>query len=161
MRPGTWGRDNLRKARLYDVQVKVSVDYPAFWTILTKNLSQAHGRQPVHTLAEIEYLRDQNPGHLVLYAAHMGAEMLAGALVFQDSRQGFVHTQYIAGSPQGKRVGAVDALLAHIIESSKAHFQRFSFGVSTVQGAVNRGLLNQKEGFGAVAEANDTYTLKL
>lgn len=161
-RIGSWRQGNLRKARRAAVQVAGSPDYAAFWLILTENLRRAHGRQPVHSLSEIEQLRDQNPGHLSLYMAGRGEEMLAGAVVFQDARQGFVHTQYIAGSPVGKQVGAVDAVLMHIVEESRAAgFQRLSFGISTVQGVVNEGLLNQKEGFGAAAEAHDTYTLDL
>lgn len=161
-RIGTWRRSNLRKARRHGVQVGITLDYAAFWAILTDNLARAHNRLPVHTLAEIEYLRDQNPGHLSLYAAYAEGEMLAGAVVFLDAQQGFVHTQYIAGSPLGKELGAVDAVLAYIIqESQRAQFARLSFGISTVQGVVNEGLLNQKEGFGAAAEAHDTYTLKL
>lgn len=163
-RIGTWRRGNLRKARHHGVAVgstAADADYAAFWEILTINLRQTHGRQPVHSLAEICQLRDQNPGHLELWVARLNDEVVGGVLVFQDARQGFVHTQYIGGSPRGKQVGAVDAVLAELLRCKPASFQRLSFGISTVQGVVNPGLLNQKEGFGAVAETTDTYTLIL
>ncbi|WBA42934.1 GNAT family N-acetyltransferase [Hymenobacter canadensis] len=161
-RIGTWRRGNLRKARLHGVAVgctTADADYAAFWELLATNLHRTHGRQPVHTLAEICRLRDRNPGHLELWVARLAEEVVGGVLVFQDARQGFVHTQYIGGSPRGKQVGAVDAVLAELLRCKVPAFQRLSFGISTVQGVVNQGLLNQKEGFGATAETTDTYTL--
>ena len=163
-RIGTWRRGNLRKARRHGVAVVATVtdaDYAAFWLLLTTNLEQSHGRRPVHSLPEIQRLRDQNPGHLELWVARLGVEVVGGVLVFQDATQGFVHTQYIAGSPRGKQVGAVDAVLAELLRLKPVQFQRLSFGISTVQGSINEGLLNQKEGFGAVAETIDTYVLTL
>jgi Acetyltransferase (GNAT) domain len=163
-RIGTWRRGNLRKARRHGVAVvptTTDADYAAFWLLLAANLEQSHGRRPVHSLPEIQLLRDQNPGHLELWVARLGAEVVGGVLVFQDTTQGFVHTQYIAGSPRGKQVGAVDAVLAELLRLKPVQFQRLSFGISTVQGSLNEGLLNQKEGFGAAAETTDTYTLDL
>jgi hypothetical protein len=163
VRIGTWRRGNLRKARRHGVvvQLATNADYAPYWQLLTETLAEVHGRQPVHTLAEISGLRDQNPGHLELWGAWLGAELVAGVLVFQDQQQGFVHTQYIAGNAQGKQVGAVDAVLARIIEEKATHYRHLSFGISTVQGVVNPGLLNQKEGFGATAELMETYRLEL
>ncbi|SHM14102.1 GNAT family N-acetyltransferase [Hymenobacter psychrotolerans] len=163
-RIGTWRRGNLRKARRNGVAVEPTAalsDFAAFWQILADNLQHAHGRQPVHTLAEIRNLHSRNPGGLELWVARVEAEVVAGVLVFQDVRQGFVHAQYIAGSPLGKQTGAVDAILAELLRVKQGPFQRFSFGISTVRGEVNYGLLNQKEGFGATAETTDTYTLNL
>ncbi|HEX8427506.1 GNAT family N-acetyltransferase [Hymenobacter sp.] len=165
IRIGTWRRGNLRKARRHGVVVQQATghDYAPYWQLLTANLLTTYGCQPVHTLAEISGLRDRNPGHLELWVAYVGEEMVAGVLVFQDVRQGFAHTQYIAGSPRGKQVGAVDAILAHLIREKSAGFKRLSFGTSTKQdtGLVNAGLLNQKEGFGAATEVLDTYLLPL
>ncbi len=160
-RIGTWRRGNLRKARRAGLTFGLAsaADYALYWELLTDNLVRGHGRRPVHTLAEIKALRGRNLGHLELWVAHLEAELVAGVLVFQDRSQGFAHTQYIAGNARGKQVGAVDAVLACVLAEKKTRYQRFSFGISTVQGAVNAGLLNQKEGFGATAEAQDTYTL--
>ncbi|MBC6699303.1 GNAT family N-acetyltransferase [Hymenobacter sp. BT190] len=163
-RIGTWRRGNLRKARHHGVAVSCTtadVDYAAFWELLTDNLAQNHNRRPVHTLAEICRLRDQNPANLELWVARLAETVVGGVLVFEDTRQGFVHTQYIAGSPTGKQVGAVDAVLAAVLRLKQPTYQRLSFGISTVQGVLNSGLLNQKEGFGATAETTDTYTLDL
>ncbi|MBO0361077.1 GNAT family N-acetyltransferase [Hymenobacter sp. BT186] len=163
VRIGTWRRGNLRKARLHGVAVRLAsnADYEPYWQLLTETLAEVHGRQPVHTLTEISRLRDQNPGHLELWGAWLGTELVAGVVVFQDKRQGFAHTQYIAGNSQGKQVGAVDAVLAHLIKEKATQYRRLSFGISTVQGVVNPGLLNQKEGFGATAELMDAYRLAL
>jgi hypothetical protein len=52
-------------------------------------------------------------------------------------------------------------VLAHLLAEKATTCRHLSFGISTVQGAVNAGLLNQKEGFGAAAELMDTYLLDL
>lgn len=165
VRIGTWRRGNLRKARRHGVVVQQAhaQEYATFWQLLTANLLATYNSQPVHTLAEISGLRDRNPGHLELWVAYVGEEMVAGVLVFQDMRQGFAHTQYIAGSLRGKQIGAVDAVLTHLIREKPATFKRLSFGTSTRQetGTVNAGLLNQKEGFGATTDVLDTYLLDL
>lgn len=162
-RIGSWRRGNLRQARRAGLAVgrASAADYGPYWALLADNLARSHSRQPVHTLVEIETLTARNPGHLELWAAHLEAEVVAGVLVFQDLGQGFAHTQYIAGNARGKQIGAVDAVLARVLAEKRVEYQRLSFGISTVQGVVNAGLLNQKEGFGATAEAQDTYTLDL
>lgn len=148
---------NIAKARKNNVRVGVSERLDVFWPILTANLQQAHGVQPVHSLQEIEFLVRQHPENIELYLAWKDDECLAGVVLFKDARKGYVHTQYIASTPEGKLVGAVDAVLMHIIEATRNTFQRLSFGISTVKGYVNYGLLEHKEGFGARAEMVDTY----
>ncbi|MBC6609500.1 GNAT family N-acetyltransferase [Hymenobacter sp. BT507] len=155
---GSRQKNNLRKARKSAVQVELSEQFDVFWQLLTDNLWQAHGVKPVHTLAEIEYLAKKHPDNIALYVAHIENRIVGGVVVFKEINKGYIHSQYISANAEGKLVGAVDAILFHIMQLAQADYRRFSFGISTVKGDVNYGLLSYKEGFGARAEVVETYT---
>ncbi|WP_400192024.1 hypothetical protein [Hymenobacter sp. B81] len=154
-------KDNVRKARKQGIEVAVSGELAAFWDILTDNLWATHQVRPVHSLAEISLLQERHPANVVLYTACLRGEVVAGVLLFVDEARGFVHTQYISANETGKATGAVDAVLLTILEHYHQRVPRFSFGISTVRGVVNFGLLAHKEGFGATVELMDTYAKEL
>ncbi|UOR07287.1 GNAT family N-acetyltransferase [Hymenobacter aerilatus] len=155
---GSRQKNNLRKARKSNVQVGVSERFDVFWPILTDNLWQVHGVKPVHTLAEITYLHERHPENIELYVAQVENRILAGVVVFKEAHKGYLHSQYISTNAEGRLVGAVDAILYHILQQAQGIYQRLSFGISTVKGEVNYGLLSYKEGFGAKGEVVETYT---
>ena len=72
-----------------------------------------------------------------------------------------VHAQYIASSEIGKKTGALDLLIHHLITEVYADRTYFDFGVSTENGGsyLNEGLIFQKEGFGARSVVYDTYEI--
>jgi hypothetical protein len=69
----------------------------------------------------------------------------------------------VASSARGRDVGALDKLFLHLLEGTYAGKSFFDFGSSNGQGegALNCGLIEQKEGFGARAIAHDFYRLEL
>ena len=150
-------RRNIRKSHINKVIVEVSERYDLFWKIMTVNLRERHEVAPVHSLVEIQTLARNHTANIKLYVAKKSAQVVAGVVTFSDARQGYVHTQYIGASEEGKKVGAVDAILFHVIQEARLSYQRFSFGVSSVRGEINYGLLRYKEGFGAKIEVMDTY----
>ena len=148
---------NINKANKKEVIVELSEQYDIFWNILTENLRCKYQVSPAHSLAEIQQLAQHHAPNIKLYVAKRAAQIVAGVVTFSDARQGYVHTQYIGASEEGKKVGAVDAILFHVIQEARLSYQRFSFGVSSVKGEINYGLLRHKEGFGAKIEMMDTY----
>ncbi|MBO3269422.1 GNAT family N-acetyltransferase [Hymenobacter defluvii] len=154
---GSRQQNNLRKAKKNNVRVEISERLDAFWQILIDNLRQVHGVKPVHTLAEITYLRESHPENIELYIAQIENRILAGVVVFKELQKGYLHSQYVSTNAEGRQVGAVDAILYHIMQQAQGKYQRFSLGISTVEGEVNYGLLSYKEGFGARAEVVETY----
>lgn len=150
-------KDNVRKARNSGLVIEFSTDFASFWPILTDNLWQTHEVRPPHSVSEIETLQHQFPDNIKLYVARQANQIVAGVLLFLDAAHGFVHTQYISANEQGKMVGAVDAIVSHILGDVTNQFARFSFGISTAKGELNAGLLAQKEGFGATIELMDMY----
>jgi hypothetical protein len=82
--------------------------------------------------------------------------MVGGIVVYVTPR--VVHAQYISATPEGKRMGAIDAVVEMLLRSFPA--QRYlDFGKSTEAHSemLNADLLFQKEGFGARALCYDTY----
>ena len=158
-RPLKWKKDRrhgLRVATENGVHVRTTENYAPFWDILKENLSTRHGVKPVHTLQEIELLHSRFPQQIVLYEAMHEQQLVGGCVVYVMPQ--VVHTQYIAATPEGKRMGAVDALVAHLAKTYTA--QTFlDFGKSTESHCdqLNEHLIYQKEGFGARAVCYDTY----
>ena len=106
------------------------------------------GANPVHTPQELRLLKSRFPDQIRLFGAFVGDQLFAGALVYDFGH--VVHSQYLATSEEGKAVGALDYLLAHLLDEVSRQKQHFSFGISTENNGqyLNEGLVFQKEGFG-------------
>jgi len=152
----------LRKARRAGVEIRNGGDQiAAYWSILEQTLTQKHGVKPVHRLDEFVLLASRFPEQIVLHAAFLGAEMVAGVVVYLS--ESVAHAQYIAASEAGRELGALDLLFQTLINETYAGVRYFDFGISTEQGGrfLNSGLIEQKEGFGARAVTYDHYTWSL
>jgi len=140
-------RQAANKARLQGVELRDSQDFRMFWSLLSGVLEQRHGATPTHTVEEMEYLAGRFET-IRLRCAFLGDEMLAGIVLF---RYGHVlHTQYMASSPAGQALGALDALLVDLFHHPGQGIRTLNFGKSsTAQGTrLNTGLLAQKEMMG-------------
>jgi hypothetical protein len=139
------------------VEVKREDNFRAFWPVLENNLADRHGVRPVHTVEEIELLHSRFPHHIVQYNAYYKGSVVAG-LTFYLSPQ-VLHGQYCSSTPEGKEVGAVDAIYERAMYEDFSDYQYLDFGRSTEgDGSIlNQGLVAQKEGFGGRAICYDTY----
>lgn len=154
-------RRGAAKATKLGVTVSQSDDWAGYWALLSQHLERRFGVTPVHNLAEVERLRRRFPDNIRLHAASLGTEILAGTVVFESSR--VAHVQYVASGERGRELGALDKLFLHLLEETYAAKAFFDFGNSTNEDGriLNRGLIEQKEGFGARAIAHDFYRLEL
>ena len=151
----------LNKAKKEDFELYEETEYAEFWKLLREVLSHQHDAKPVHSLSEIEYLKDSFPANIKLYVAKKGSEVMAGAVIYETEL--VAHAQYLANSDRGREVGALDFLLDHLIKSVYKEKKYFDFGISTEQDGrlLNKGLIAHKEGFGAIARAHDIYELEV
>jgi hypothetical protein len=155
-------RRGLNKAAKERLSVSEGGRLESFMPILAQALER-HGVKPVHTLTEMQRLQSRFPQNIRLFSAlDNDSEMLAGTLVYEYGR--VAHTQYIASSDRGRKLGALDLIVEHLVNHyypSKADY--LSFGISTEkEGRVlNTGLCTQKEEFGARAVAHDFYSVDL
>lgn len=140
-------RRQIRKAEREGLAVAESADIAGYWAMLSERLSEGHDAKPVHSLEEITNLQRRFPDNIRLFACMRGDEMLAGVLVYESER--VARTQYIAGSEAGRSLGAVDLVLHHLIANVYSTKDFVDLGTSEDGGSINRGLIDQKEGFGA------------
>ena len=154
-------RRGIKKAQANGIIYEESDDLAPFWQILEEVLAEKHHKNPVHTLAEIEQLKEKFPNEIRLFVARKEDEILAGTLIYETTQ--VAHAQYIASSPHGRATGALDGLFEHLISQVFNTKQYFDFGISTEQGGryLNEGLIFQKEGFGARTVVYDSYELKI
>lgn len=156
-----WARSRkygVNRARNNGLTVIRSDDFGAFWQILEANLGGKYGVSPVHTVDEIRLLRSRFPDNILLYAAVKDGVMLGGTVLYVTPQ--VVHSQYISASPEGKRLGAIDAIFDVVLNNVFRDFSYyFDFGKSTENHGrlLNESLMFQKEGFGARGVCYDTY----
>lgn len=150
-----------KKALANGLIVEKSTDYAGYMEVLAATLQSQHGTKPVHTLEEIKLLAHRFPNNIHLYLALQEGRIMAGTIIFEHAT--LAHAQYIAASPEGRNIGALDLLFTHLIETTYAHKAYFDFGISTEDGGtvLNAGLINQKEGFGGRAIVHTFHEINL
>jgi hypothetical protein len=134
--------------------------FTEFYELLASVLAR-FGVVPVHTEAELLLLKTRFPAHIRLFGATLDGVLVAGVLIYDFGH--IVHSQYMASSVVGKSVGALDFVLAQLIQTICADKKYFSFGISTEQDGhyLNDGLVRQKEGFGGRGVVHDFYEWSL
>ncbi|NTW98367.1 MAG: GNAT family N-acetyltransferase [Geobacteraceae bacterium] len=153
-------KNTIRKSIKKGVEIREGEFFDAYRALLSDVLLK-FGSQPVHTSEELRLLKSRFPSHIRLFGAFKGDRLLAGTLVYDFGH--VAHTQYLASSDEGRGIGALDYVLAHLLDNIFADRQYFSFGISTEQNGqyLNKGLIFQKEGFGGRGIAHDHYELEL
>ena len=153
-------KNTIRKAQKQGLVLREGDFFEAFLSLLAAALAK-YGVTPVHTLNELQLLKSRFPDRIRLFGAFAGHRLLAGALMYDFGH--IVHSQNLASSEDGRVVGALDYVLAHLLGEVFSHRQWFSFGISTDQEGqhLNEGLVFQKEGFGGRAVVHDFYEWEL
>ena len=130
-----------------------------FWPLLAEVLKRRHNRDPVHTPAEIESLAGRFAKQIRLLVARRLGEIVAGVVIFETPE--VAHAQYVAASPHGQSLSALDAIFDHLIGHYAASKRCFDFGISTDDDGwtLNEGLADYKQEWGGGAVVQDTYEL--
>lgn len=155
-------RRGVVRAERAGIHVEISNDYADFWHVLADNLGMKYGVKPVHTLAEIELLHERFPQNIVLYQAVREGQVLGGVVLYVTPQ--VVHAQYSSATPEGKSLGAIDAIYERIMHHDYKDYPYFDFGRSTENAdgsGLNETLVFQKEGFGARGLCYDIYEYDL
>jgi len=151
----------LNKALKAGLKVEEVTDYRPFWErVLVPNLWERHGVKPVHTVEEIQWLADNNVPFIRQIEVREGGKLIAGTTVFET--QTTAHAQYIAASPRGKELSALDLLIDHLVQKVFSHKAYFDFGtVNEMEGRrINKGLMEWKESFGAKPYVHQFYKVE-
>lgn len=153
-------RQSVTKCIKNEIVFEKNDNFEEYWDLLTAVLSK-FSTKPVHTLEEINSLKNAFPNNIKLYEARKNNELLAGIVIYDfDS---VVHTQYMANSQEGRKIGALDFLNERLINEVFNQRDYYSFGISTEnQGLyLNEGLIQQKEMMGSRGVALDFYEISL
>ena len=150
---------NVSKAKKNHVTVRQSEAYEAFIDLQNEILLKYHSARAVHTGQELKLLAERFPKNIKLYTGELDGKILAGAVIFDNGDT--VHTQYLANSDEGRKIGALDGVIDHLLKEVYSDRKYFDFGISNEHDGryLNRGLISQKEGFGARAVVHDFYRI--
>ncbi|NDW17702.1 GNAT family N-acetyltransferase [Dysgonomonas sp. 216] len=154
-------KKQVKKASGFKLQILENSSLDGFWHVLDENLRIRYNAKPVHSLAEIQYLKSKFPDNIKLFTVSENTEIIAGSLIFETNS--VAHIQYISANERGKQIGALDLLFDTLINRYFSDKRYFDFGISTENGGLylNSGLIFQKEGFGARAIVYDTYLIDI
>lgn len=151
-----WG---VRQAMKKGVHIAESDDLAVFWEeILLPHHLEKLGRPPVHSLEEIEWLAQHNPGKISQVNAYKKGELLAGITSFEHPK--VTRLQYIASTAEGRKVRAVDLLMAHLVYNSSKEYVDMGGVTDPNTGFVVDSLVQWKESFGAVKYLQNQWELK-
>jgi hypothetical protein len=154
-------RNKINKGGRAGLTLSEETNFLPFWRdVLEPRLMERFGVKPVHTLDEITQLAAKLPQHIKQYSAYAGSDIMAGVTIYETAT--VAHMQYSAVTAEGERRSALDFLLDWLISQRYKDKRFFDFGICNEREgrAVNHGLLQSKEGFGARSIAHDFYTIR-
>lgn len=158
-RPSELRRRMHKKAVSLGIQVIETDDPSDVFSLIVSALVRFNVK-PTHTCEELKLLKSRFPTEIKFYNAVLNDETLAGIVVYDYGNT--VHTQYLASSEAGKKQGALDLIIFHLM-TVYADRKYLSFGISTENAGkfLNEGLILQKEGFGARGFVHDSYEMNI
>ncbi|MEN6351613.1 MAG: GNAT family N-acetyltransferase [Syntrophomonas sp.] len=154
-------RRGIARAKKNDLYIKLYDDFALYWDILTENLQKRHQVKPVHSLVEIQILHDYFPENIKLFCCCRGSAVLAGVVIYESEK--VAHAQYISADEKGRELGALDLLFDYLLNDYYIEKGIFDFGNSNEENGykLNKGLIEQKEGFGGRTVVHDYYEIGL
>ncbi len=160
---GSRRKRSLTKSRKAGVEVVRGADFAdELWEVITDNLERKLGEKPVHSVEEIKYLSSLFPENIKFIVGRLNGQTIAGITLFcSDS---VVRAQYIASSPAGYEVSALDTIFEYAINEARNHGRRyFDFGTSNRNEGryLSQSLYQFKSEFGGGGVAHEYYDLGL
>jgi len=149
----------IKRAASLGVRIVRETSFQPFWErVLVPQLAARYGAKPVHTLEEITLLASRFPEQIKQFSAYYGDEIVAGTTIYETPT--VAHAQYGSVTEEGREIGAEAFLFGSLIEQYQDK-RFFDFGISNENEgrALNHGLLEWKEGFGARCYAHDFYEI--
>jgi len=151
----------INKGRRFGVQLAQANSFAPFWEqVLIPRLANRYHVQPTHTAGEITLLALRFPQNIKQFCAYHEGDIVAGATIYETPT--VAHTQYIAVSDHGGKIGALDYLFSWLIEERYRTKRFFDFGICNERDGhfLNHGLLHWKQGFAARCYGHDFYEVR-
>lgn len=148
----------VKKAVKQSLEVREESKLTSFFNdILIPNLNDIHKVKPVHSVQEIQLLKDCFPNSIRQFNVYNKGEIVAGTTIFET--ENVAHAQYIASNSNRQELGSLDFLFNHLIKEVYQEKKFFDFGTSNENSGlnINTGLLYFKESFGARTIIQSTF----
>jgi len=149
---------STNKAHAAGIEVIESRDFRGFMAIESAHLQARFGVNPTHSGDEMELLASRFPDNIRLFMSRHEERPIGGMIIYQSAK--VAHAQYIAATDEGRTLGNLDAIMAHLLGNNVCDQQAyFDFGISTTENGMvlNRGLADNKESYGGRAVVYDSY----
>lgn len=164
LRPmSTRRRRCLTKAEKAGIELKVDFGYvEQFWQVLAENLGSKHNKKPVHSVADLQLLKQRFDSEIQLVVALNEGHVVAGTLLFDSPS--VCHAQYFGSTPDGRNVGALDSVINYAFAlAQKCGRRYFDFGISSdLEGTfLNDGLHSYKTEFGSGTTVYEFYKVSI
>ena len=157
-------RRSIRKAAKCGVVVEETENYASYWEVLERNLQSRYGKKPVHSLEQINLLRNLvGTKNVRLFCAMVSGKIVGGILTFAANDR-VLHAQYIASDLEFQDYRPLNAVIHFVSAKAKSEkFKYFNLGMVSEPGGLdfNYGLSRFKEGFGARGVLRETMQLSL
>jgi hypothetical protein len=141
--------------------IKEENNFEPFWNqVLIPNLESKHNAEPVHNLAEIQFLKSHFDKNIRQFNVYFNEQIVAGTTVFESDN--VAHCQYISKYEKAEKLGSLDFLCNHLLYNVFVDKRYFDFGISNEnQGKIlNKGLSYWKESFGASTVVHDFHEVE-
>uniref|UniRef100_UPI0025C37735 GNAT family N-acetyltransferase n=1 Tax=Flavobacterium sp. TaxID=239 RepID=UPI0025C37735 len=151
----------IQKGIANGLVIKEETSFKSFWNeVLIPNLDERHNAKPVHSLEEMDLLKNIFPTNIRQFNVYHNDTIVAGTTVFETEM--VAHCQYISKYENDENLGSLDFLYQFLIKEAFANKRFFDFGISNEsQGKkLNDGLSYWKESFGANTIVHDFYEVK-
>ena len=151
----------IKQSRKHQIEVIGGENFGDFMIIQEEILAAKYNACPAHSAAEIEMLAGRFPENIRLYVAQSSDRILAGVIIYVNKQ--VARAQYIATTDEGRRIGALDCILDHLINETYAAKAYFDFGTSSENdgASLNLGLIENKQSYGGRAIVYDMYEMNL
>lgn len=161
-------RRHLKKASTLNFSIEEDGCVDDFMCLLTECLADRHGVSPVHSVSELQLLKERFPKNIRIFTIRLlddnnspSGDVDGGACIYDTGY--VVHVQYIASSPTGRKLNLLTPLFDSLINNTFAGRGWFDFGISTEGNGMvlNNGLLRQKSGYGGGGIIYPRFSLSL
>lgn len=154
-------KEGVKRGVKNKLEVREENDFSAFWnTILIPNLLNKHDANPVHSLTEIQFLKNKFPNKIRQFNVYKDNELVGGTTIFESKN--VAHSQYISANSAKNELGTLDFLHHFLIYEVFKNKKYFDFGISNEEQGkkVNGGLSYWKQSFGSHIITQDFYVVQ-
>jgi len=162
IQPSRVRKRGVDKGHKLNLILKEENDFTSFWNqLLIPNLKERYNASPVHSLAEITYLKSKFPNEIKQFNVYLEDKIVGGVTVFITKN--VIHPQYISGNKKfNNEYGGLDFLYHKLLFEVFKSEKYFDFGPSSINHSmqINQSLHYWKESFGARSVVQNFYELE-